>query len=540
MNRFVLLNRLLAVMSLLLALHILPHNRADAQGISTGPLPSQSATRSRYFLGLTADSNALVSRIKITGLQRQPDGKFLTQLVALDSEGNYISSSTVVSKVKTSILCRGQSPVSFECEIGSNSSSPKAASSAAYIAIDNSLLSGTTARDVILSLKGALSGASSSDSIGIGIYNQTLTTLQRVGPLQRSIENVSLDDIPTPSGVSALYSILAATARELPSSGSVRSVVIVTSTGDNASAVTSTKDVVRQMLEAGIKVHVIRIGLDLATQPLRYVSSATGGTLYTMKEGDAGNVGDVVREILYAERWNSTLAMPGGIEDVVECNSRWLRIELPADSMQIAVVDSILLPHSPLDITTSPSVVALFDDETDNGLQQYYPLLSSIAERLSENITMHINLTGHVDQTMVQDADARALERAQNVKGFLMANGVLERQISIRSDGGRRPLFYFSDDNTRKQMNNRVEATISWTDNRPHTIRVDQVASEDEAQMQIPIWGGRGYRAFFESVISNGQSAYSVVLWGFRSKELADAAAAKVKKQYKLRFAVVE
>jgi len=361
-----------------------------------------------------------------------------------------------------------------------------------------------------------------------------------VGPLQRSIENVSLDDIPTPSGVSALYSILAATARELPSSGSVRSVVIVTSTGDNASAVTSTKDVVRQMLEAGIKVHVIRIGLDLATQPLRYVSSATGGTLYTMKEGDAGNVGDVVREILYAERWNSTLAMPGGIEDVVECNSRWLRIELPADSMQIAVVDSILLPHSPLDITTSPSVVALFDDETDNGLQQYYPLLSSIAERLSENITMHINLTGHVDQTMVQDADARALERAQNVKGFLMANGVLERQISIRSDGGRRPLFYFSDDNTRKQMNNRVEATISWTDNRPHTIRVDQVASEDEAQMQIPIWGGRGYRAFFESVISNGQSAYSVVLWGFRSKELADAAAAKVKKQYKLRFAVVE
>jgi hypothetical protein len=89
-------------------------------------------------------------------------------------------------------------------------------------------------------------------------------------------------------------------------------------------------------------------------------------------------------------------------------------------------------------------------------------------------------------------------------------------------------------------MNNRVEAVLITSEQRPSTIIVDQVSNEDEATKQRSVWVARDYQVYYEPVIDKGDVAYRIVLWGYQSKALADAAAAKIKKQYKPRYTIVE
>lgn len=512
-----------------------------AQGISTGPVLDRSTTRSQFFRGLTKDSLPLIARLKISGVTKQPDGSLTVRLLALDSDGNFAPLQTVASRISTKVVCRSQSPISFTSDLEASSASPKHASSSAFIAVDNSVMSGTLTRDVILSVKSALvGGAPLSDSIGVGSFNQSLTTLQRLGPAQRILENLSPDDLRPASGVSALYASAISAARELEQAAGVKSLIIVTTSGDNASAIWNSRDVARYLKDAGVTAYVIRVGYDMASYPLRYIASYTGGCVYTVEEDDPSTIGDIIREILYAQRWNSTLSAQAGVEEVADCDSPWLRVELEGDSIQPPVADSIILTPRELQISTSPAVVALFDDQTDNGLQQYYPLLLSIAERLSEDINMKIELAGHVGSDIAEAADQRALERAANVKNFLLINGALDKQVITRSEGSRKPRYYFQDDGSRRLMNNRVEAVLITSEQRPSTIIVDQVSNEDEATKQRSVWVARDFQVYYEPVIDKGDVAYRIVLWGYQSKALADAAAAKIKKQYKPRYTIVE
>ena len=153
---------------------------------------------------------------------------------------------------------------------------------------------------------------------------------------------------------------------------------------------------------------------------------------------------------------------------------------------------------------------------------------------------MKIELVGHVGSDVKENADWRALERAENVKNFLIVNGVLDKQIITRGEGNRKPRYYFQDDGTRRQLNNRVEAILIASEQRPYTVIVDQVSNEDEATKQRSTWIGRDFQVYYEPVLDNGQVAYRIVLWGFQSKGLAEAAASKIKKQFKPRYTIVE
>ena len=511
-----------------------------AQQISTGPEVAKSTTRSLYFSGISKDSATLISRVKILGVVNNPDGSLSARAIAVDSDGNFIPLQQVASRLRASVTCRSQSPMGCTIELEGASNEPKIAGSSAYVAIDNSVMSGVLLRDALLGLKSSMSGASSADSLGIGAYNQTLTTIQRVGPLQRTIENVRLDDLAPASGVSALYTSILSAARELDQSAGNKVLVFVTSSGDNASAVYNTHEIVQNLNQAGITLHVIRVGYDMVSHPLRYMASSTGGSFYTIEPEEALSTGQIIREILYGQRWHTDIRIKTAAAVKDFCSIPWLHVQVAEDGLQSAISDSIRLAPEDQYTVTSPAVVALFGDDTDLGLQSYYPLLTSLAERLTADINLTIELVGHVGTEGGPDSDGRALERANNVKDFLLVQGVLDKQVVVRSEGNSKPLFYFQDDGARRMMNNRVEATLIKSVQRPATIIVDQVGTEDLAEKQQNVWVSRKYRAFYEPVYDNGTVAYRVVLYGFPSKSLAEVAASEIRKKFKLRFAVVQ
>ena len=203
------------------------------------------------------------------------------------------------------------------------------------------------------------------------------------------------------------------------------------------------------------------------------------------------------------------------------------------------IVDSIALTPLDMSIETNPSIVALFRDTTDTDLREYYQSLLIISEVLSQNPAMSIELVGHVSSDVGPNAEARALDRAKQVRSFLIANGVIASQIIVRSEGSRKPRYYFQTDGTRRLLNNRVEARIIVDGKASHTITVEQVDNEQTAMLRMKLWKDRKLNAYFEPVLEDGMTRYRIKLWGFASLAEAKTVAADIKK-YKPTYSIVE
>ncbi|MBU3698513.1 MAG: VWA domain-containing protein [Candidatus Kapabacteria bacterium] len=511
-----------------------------AQDISTGPMLARSSSRSEYLRGIQTDSTVLASRMRIMGVDESVPGQITASVIVLDAEGNLLPLSLDRMSMLADVACRGSAPTPYELSsAGSPRTDVTPEDVSLYVLIDNSMLSGTLTRDVILSLQRSLAGGSSADAIGLGVYNQSSTNVLSLGPLSSLTEVLRLEDVPDADGLSSLYTATQSACRILSSAPGRRALVVVTATADNATPFSTTEDVARVARDAKVPVYVIRIGLEAAGRPLRYITSSTGGRLYTLDEDQTASIGDIVSEIMFAQKWASSVTVRADVQDFAACQSPWLRLRLESPESAFAITDSIILTPIDQAIETSPSIVALFRDTTDTDLREYYQSLLAISEMLSANASMTIELTGHVSSDVGKNGDARALERANQVRSFLIANGVLSRQILVRSDGSRKPRYYFQTDGTRRLLNNRVEARMFSNGSPQHTITVEQVDNEQTAMIRLKDWRERKLNAYFEPVYDDGQTRYRIKLWGFASLDDAKLTAAEIKK-YKPAYSIIE
>jgi outer membrane protein OmpA-like peptidoglycan-associated protein len=311
-----------------------------------------------------------------------------------------------------------------------------------------------------------------------------------------------------------------------------RTVILVTASDDNASFSTTTGDIVRRARELEATIHVVRIGTQSRAFPYRYVSSSTGGRLTTLSLDQIGDVGAVVREMIYGTSSYLNVRFPFASVTAASCGeSAWLTCNV--EDLAVATPtrsDSVSIALSELTYRTSPTIIATFADTTEVGLQNFYPLLASMAEEMMTDSTLRIELIGHVSDDITSNADVRARERAGYVRDFLNAYGVRKQHITVRSDGSRRPLYFFQNDGTQRLMNNRVEARILAPDLYPFTITVDQVETEEMAYNEVRRWEQRSFKAFFELVVVDHAPVYRIKLWGYQTLDEARKGAASAKK----------
>jgi outer membrane protein OmpA-like peptidoglycan-associated protein len=529
---------MIAILILLSLLMSVPAGMA--QDISTGPGLARSTSRSDYMRGIQTDSTALASRLRIMGVDESIPGQVTASVIVLDSEGNLIPVSLDRMTMLADVSCRGASPMPFSLSsAGSPRTDVTPEDVSLYVLIDNSMLSGTLTRDVVLSLQRTLATGFSSDAIGLGVYNQSTTTVLQLGPMTNLTEVLRLEDVPPADGLSSLYTATQTACQKLAVASGRRALVVVTATADNATPFSTTQDVVRVAREANIPIFIVRIGLEAAGRPLRHITSSTGGRLYTLGEDETSSIGDIVGEIIYAQKWASTVTVRADVSEFASCPSPWLRLRVDSPESAFAIMDSIILTPVDEAIETSPSIVALFRDTTDADLKDYYQSLLTISEMLSANASMTIELTGHVSSDVGKNGDSRALERANQVRSFLIANGVLTRQIVVRSDGSRKPRYYFQTDGTRRLLNNRVEARMFVNGTPQYTITVEQVDNEQTAMIRLKDWRERSFNAYFEPVYDDGQTRYRIKLWGFASLDDARTTVSQIKK-YKPTYSIIE
>lgn len=514
-------------------------SRLTAQDVLTGPSGmGTSAVPSSYLRGVSSDTTVRPHTLRVLGTRR--DGEDVrVRLAVLDSLGNLLPVATTKLSVTADLRCRDVAPTRMIAttleDVRSN------AGGTTVILCDNSLLAGSRPRAIVSSLRDVLPTLSPQDSVAVVIFDHDILELTPLTTPLSAAEACVPEAVPEPDGLCASFAAIRTGLAMTADHTGPRTVILITESDDNASFLTSTGDIVRRARELDATIHVLRIGTQSRAFPYRYISSATGGRLTSLPLNRVGDVGAAVRELIYGAATFVDVRLQVGSVPLGSCGeSAWLvcNIEDLAAATPVRS-DSILLSLSDLEYRTSPTFVATFADTTDVGIRNFYPLLATMAEEMIADSTLRIELIGHVSDDITSNADVRARERAGFIRDFLNAYGVRKSQMQIRSEGSRRPLYVFQNDGTQRLMNNRVEARILAPETYPYTVTVNQVETEEMAYAEVRRWEKQNFKAYFELLIVNRAPVYRVKLWGFRTIEEAQKAAASAKK-LKAKSAIIE
>ena len=511
---------------------VAPTNELYSQDVLTGPVGFVPSTLpSPYLRGATTDTTLRPYTVRVVGTSRDGDNLH-ARLVVLDSLGNLLPAATMNLAFTADVRCANAATARIAAT--DLADVRQGARGTTVVLCDNSLLSGSISRDVVRSLRDVLPSIPDRDSVAVVLFDHDVLELAPLSPPSIVAEACVPEAVPVPR---TLRTGLAMTADH----DGPRTVILMVASDDNASFSTTTEQIVRRAQELDATIHVIRVGMQNRAFPFRYVASATGGRLTTLQAEQIGDVGAVIRELIYSSTSYVDVRFPLPADLSTTCGeSTWLMCNVE-DLTQTTPVrsDSISVSLEEQNYRTSPAIVATFADTTEVGLQNFYPLLASMAEDLMSDSTLRIELIGHVSDDITSNADVRARERAGYVRDFLNAYGVRKSQINVRSDGSRRPLYYFQNDGTQRLMNNRVEARMLTVDPYPYTITVDQVATEEMAYEEVRRWEQRNFKAYFEMVIVNRDPVYRVKLWGYATMDDARRGA-KAAKKLKAKSTIIE
>lgn len=509
-----------------------PIAQQDEQQIATGPSPlAPSDIPSAYMRGVTADTAAVPTALRITSVRAMGDS-IRGEAILLDSNGNFLRGADRRGGWKFQARCRADDAATSTTYGVPNELawSSGTAPVTAVLCLDNSAASNGTARKVVQGLRGALSGIVGGDSIAITVFDHDMLEIVPMTSTAQAAEQCIPDSVPKAEGLSAVFASAYAGLSVLTDHViSNRALILVVSSDDNASISYACADVVQRARAMNASITIIRIGTTAAGYVYRYMTNATGGRFYQLAADKAADVGPIVRESFYdrKQRYQFTVPMPASDGDCADVS---VAVTYARDGQELA--DSVRLPLRDRQYRSSYTAVAAFQDSTDAELRSYAPTLVTLGEQLLDDTTKSVELVGNVSTDYGGDAYKRGMERAQAVATYLKTYGVRPSQVSVRSDGNARPLYYLQLEEWQRMLNNRVEMHWLTADQEPFTIVVEQVVSEELAAKSVDLWEARGYKAYFEPVVVNRAPVYRVKLWGFATQQQAAAATAEIKKKY--------
>jgi hypothetical protein len=100
------------------------------------------------------------------------------------------------------------------------------------------------------------------------------------------------------------------------------------------------------------------------------------------------------------------------------------------------------------------------------------------------------------------------------------------------------PIYPIANTAQEFQLNRRVE--FRWLDPQllPYELVTTYVWSETEALRELRRWQDRGFNAYIEEVMIEQRPAFRIKLWGYATRQQAEAAARTITQRYKARVTI--
>ncbi len=317
-----------------------------------------------------------------------------------------------------------------------------------------------------------------------------------------------------------------------------RTLIIITASDDYGMLDILPSDVVEHARTAGTAIWCIVLGNRAEAAPWEFVATHTGGKCYRVSSlGQSQSLEDALEDIIRSFKFSSrgAAAIPADFAARLESGCTVGIVARGGDSL---LGDWLVTPPASA-ATPLRQIIALFASESSTIDSLYLPLLDGLAAVLRENPSQAIELIGHAYQEGESDAERHvAADRVRAVARALRTRGVHPAQLRLRAMGDLVPIYPVANTADEHMLNRRVE--FRWLDPRllPYELVVAYRWSETDALAQQQRWQERGFNAYIEEVVIEQRPAFRVKLWGYATRQDAEAAARSIAQRYKVRVTV--
>jgi len=497
-----------------------------------------SYIESRYFRGMSNEgSTNKPKRLKVMrNIYKKTDAK--SRVIVLDKYGNYMPNLGEDKNLNWASLqhCANGvvgNPISKYTKVmktGQNVS--------LGVVLDNSAAAEYNLM-AMETIKSHIENMNPDDNFIFTYFNQNAFTHIPFTKVKNIQDNISELKLPEANGVNAIYKSAFKTLSAMKSNMDEyrKALVILTFSSNNAATIYNPKDVIELVRELDIPVYIVSVGDGIDSYSLRYISDAGGGRYYNLDPDDLSLFGDILNEITFSLNSYYELNIDPTSFEQEECEK--LKSEMSLNIGGNTINDIFDYIPEPMWTSSRHETLVAFDYKRTRVSDDYKELCESMARVLKDNPSYNIELIGHSSIEGNSNANIDISERrAENVKKFLVSNGVSPERIKTKGEGANMPIYYLPQSPWQQFYNRRVEVRWLIPEMMPYEIVAEQLWTEEDAEDFVNEWRRRGYRSYYQRYLVNNKPVYRVKLWGYESLESAQSEAMAISKEFKVKLEV--
>lgn len=374
------------------------------------------------------------------------------------------------------------------------------------------------------------------DRLMFSYFNQNFTEYVSLLQSKDFYESFRNYDLPKPEGLSAIYKSLYENLVDFTSLTKPereKAIILITFSEDNSSLVYSPEDISNAANNFGIPIYIIGVGNAVDSYTLRYITNSTGGRYYQINEENMYQIENILSEIHFSlnNYYKLSLKYDNNKDECLNADSK---VILKMGEKNIK--DNFVLFPKTKDETSDYQAIATFKPKSSEIDSSYANNIFELSNVLKSNPAYKIKLTGHSADEGTNEFNYKiSTERVEEVKNKFITLGVSSEQLISTSEGFAKPVYYLEQTPWQKEYNRRVEVDwINPSNNSPFEITVEQVWSEADAIASMKKWDKRGYNAYYENYLIDGEPAYRVKLWGYSNEKEVKIETSKIIDKYNI------
>jgi len=384
-------------------------------------------------------------------------------------------------------------------------------------------------------IKSHISKMDKNDNFIFTYFNQNTKThipYTKAFNVQQNIDKLKLPDA---NGLNAVYKSAFKTLSAMKGKMDdyKKALVILTFSSNNAATIYNPKDVIDLAREYDVPIYIVSVGDGIDSYSLRYIADAGGGRYYNIDPDDLYLFGDILEEISFSLNSYYELDLDETAFRQKECDK--LKSEMSLEIEGNTITDIFDYISTPEWISSRHQAIVAFDYKRIRVADDYKELCQSLARVLIDNPSYSVELIGH--SSIEGDAESNikiSLDRAENVKNFLVSNGVDALQLKVKGEGSNMPIYYLPQSPWQQFYNRRVEVRWLIPEMMPYEIVAEKLWTEEDADNFVEEWRRRGYRSYYQRYLMNNKPVYRVKLWGYETLQEAENDALSLSKEFKV------
>lgn len=509
----------------------------EAQKVQRGPnlipnlLELKSKEPSEYFCGFSSSQFNSVSQLKIVRTKFHPEKDSINlDFIILDKNGNLLYNlRKFTGDISLDVYQGCTSAESYRRTMEFPLELFNTRKINVHFLVEKNLLNffANFKDDLIDAIKYLANDDGFSLSF-FGVEFEYLIQYQNFDKAYWQIKNTSIN---SNIELTATFKSLIELIEKIPDDSNSNNILIfIGKSNDNSSLIYTYDEVIKKANEKNISLYSIIVGNECSPTLFQYISKRTFGGFYHLLWNQPKEISKVIGEIILSNKYFYSITFPNQFKGK-KCKEISLKILARQGLNQIS--NTYSFPVLDKTFYTDYQAVTVYKFLDTNISKEYFPILLQLANLLKKHPEVSIELIGNASiDEMPYQPELISFSRANNLRKELITLGVNPNQITIKARGTTKPLFQIEDDELTKILNRRTEIRWLHPSVLPYTIVVNTLESEELAEKEIAIWEKRGFKAYYDRILTKGEVAYRVILWGYSDFKTAEKTARAITKRF--------